>query len=281
MANTSLIEKVSVITNAVRTLLAAVVVGGLGFGGWYGYTTYNATEIEAKKAAEALAQAEADLAAKDEVIRVKQEEIGALTDEVAQQQQEIERLDTAMRLLKVDHRVARVSVVEQAKDEASDTTITHVDFQEINGNGDPIGDPKRIEIKGDIVYIDSWVVKFDDKYVEQADIDRSTSLVLFRRIFGERQEPRDGFALDEDGERPTVYGRGGKMSDFEKKIWDDFWEVANSKSKQDDLGIRAIHGEALSIKAVKGKIYYIEVRASGGPSLKNPGEVVAPKPPAA
>lgn len=281
MANTSLIEKVSVITNAVRTLLAAVLVGGLGFGGWYGYTTYNAAEIEAKKAAEALAEAQADLVAKDEVIRVKEQEIGVLSVEVAEQQKEIERLDTAMRLLKVDHRMARVSVVDQTKDAAADIILTHVDFQEINGNGDPIGDPKRFEIKGDVLYIDSWVVKFEDKYVEQADIDRSTSLVLFRRIFGERQEPRDGFALDEDGARPTVYGRGGEMSDFEKKIWGDFWGVANSESKQKELGIRAIHGEALSIKAVNGKIYYIELRASGGLSFKNPGEVVTSKPPAA
>jgi len=282
MAKTSLIEQVSIVTSAVRTLLATVLVGGLGIGGWYGYTTYNATEIEAKQAAEALAQAKADLETKDAVIRVKEQEIGALTDEVAQQQKEIERLDTAMRLLKVDHRMAKVSVIDQTKDEATDTTLTQIDFQEINSNGDPIGDPKRFEIKGDIVYIDSWVVKFDDKYVEQADLDRSTSLVLFRRIFGERQEPRDGFALDEDGARPAVYGRDGEMSDFEKKIWGDFWEVANSKSKQEELGIRAIHGEALSIKAVKGKMYYIELRASGGLSLKpTAGEVVAPTPPAA
>ena len=57
MANTSLIEKVSIITGALRTLLATAIVGGLGIGGWYGYTTYNATEIEARQAAQALAQA--------------------------------------------------------------------------------------------------------------------------------------------------------------------------------------------------------------------------------
>ncbi|MDA1054811.1 MAG: hypothetical protein O3C40_30665 [Planctomycetota bacterium] len=281
MANTSLIEKVSIVTSAVRTLLATVLVGGLGIGGWYGYTTYNATEIEAKQAAAALAQAQADLESKEAVIRVKEQEIGALNDEVAAQLKEIERLDTAMRLLKVDHRMARVSVVEQVKDEAAGSAVTHVDFQEINGNGDPIGAPKRFEIKGDVLYIDCWVVKFDDKYIEQADIDRSTSLVLFRRIFGEMQEPRDGFALDEDGLRPVVYGRGGEMSEFEQKIWDDFWEVANSKAKQDELGIRAIHGEALSIKAMKGNTYYIDLRASGGLSLKPASDVVTPvRPPA-
>ncbi|MEO8493782.1 MAG: hypothetical protein ABI614_01840 [Planctomycetota bacterium] len=281
MAKTTLIEKVTIVTNAVRTLLATVIVGGLGVGGWYGYTTYNATEIEAKQAAEALVAAKADLVAKDEVIRVKEQEIGELTDEVAQQQQEIERLDVALRLLKVDHRMAMVSVIDQTKDEATDSTLTQITFQEINSNGDPIGEPKHFEIKGDILYIDSWVVKFEDKYVEQADIDRSTSLVLFRRIFGERQEPRDGFALDEDGLRPAVYGSGGKMSDFEKKIWDDFWEVANSEAKQKEFGIRAVHGEAPSIKVKKGKVYRVDLRASGGLSITTAGDVPVPTPPAA
>lgn len=281
MTNTSLLEKVSILTNAIRTLLATVVVGGLGIGGWYGYTTYNATEIEAKQAAEALAQAKADLEEKDAVIRVKEQEIGELTDEVAEQQKEIERLDTAMRLLKVDHRMALISVVDQTKDEATDTTLTQIEFQEINSNGDPIVAPKRFEIKGEVLYIDSWVVKFDDKYVEQADIDRSTSLVLFRRIFGEMQEPRDGFALDEAGSRPAVYGRGADLSDFEKKIWGDFWEVANSESKQSELGIRAVHGEAPSIKVKKGKVYRVDLRASGGLSITTAGEVATPTPPAA
>jgi uncharacterized coiled-coil protein SlyX len=281
MAKTSLLEKVSIITSALRTLLVTVLVGGLGFGGWYGYNTYNATEIEAKQAAEALALAKVDLEAKEAVIRVKEQEIVALTDEVAEQQREIERLDTAMRLLKVDHRVALVSVVDQTKDEATNATLTQIDFQEINDNGDPIGSPKRFEIKGEILYIDSWVVKFDDKYVEQADIDRSTSLVMFRRIFGEMQEPRDGFALDEDGARPAVYGRGGEMSDFEKKIWGDFWEVANNEAKQDELGIRAIHGEAPSIKVKKGKAYRVDLRASGGISITTAGDVPTPtRPPA-
>ncbi|MCA9121892.1 MAG: hypothetical protein H6822_11555 [Planctomycetaceae bacterium] len=281
MAKTTFMEKVSIITSAIRTLLATVIVGGLGIGGWYGYNTYNATELEAQRAAEALVKAKADLEAKDAVIRVKEQEIGALNDEVAEKQQEIERLDTAMRLLKVDHRIALVRVVDQTKDEATDTTLTQIEFQEINGNGDPIGVPKRVEIKGEVLYIDSWVVKFDDKYVEQADIDRSTSLVLFRRIFGEMQEPRDGFALDEDGSRPAVYGRGGEMSEFEKKIWSDFWEVANSETKQDELGIRAVHGEAPSIKVKKGKAYRVDLRASGGLSITTAGDIATPTPPPA
>ena len=92
------------------------------------------------------------------------------------------------------------------------------------------------------------MVKFDDKYVEQADIDRSTSLVLFRRIFGEAQKPMDGYPLDNIGARPKAYGQGEELSPFEEKIWTDFWGIANDEKKARELGIRAAHGEAPSIK---------------------------------
>ena len=140
-------------------------------------------------------------------------------------------------------------------------------FVEVDDQGKALDDPKEFRIKGDIVYIDNWVVKFDDKYVEQADIDRSTSLVLFRRIFGEAQTPNDGFAVDTVGTRPKAYGRGKPMSEFEEKIWNDFWNIANDLGKARAMGIRAAHGEAPSIKLKKGKSYKIELRASDGLSI--------------
>ena len=111
-------------------------------------------------------------------------------------------------------------------------------------------------------------MKFDYKNVEEADIDRSTSLVLFRRIFGESQKPADGFPLDTVGTRPNAYGRGKPMSDFEKKIWGDFWNIANDAAKARKMGIRAAHGDAPFIKLKKGKSYRIELRASDGLSIR-------------
>ena len=57
------------------------------------------------------------------------------------------------------------------------------------------------------------------------------------------------------------------MSDFEKRIWDDFWSVANDKSKQDELGIHAAHGLSAHVKAKKGMAYRVELGATGDVSL--------------
>ena len=61
--------------------------------------------------------------------------------------------------------------------------------------------------------------------------ERGTSLLLFKRIFGSGQRPDDGYPLDEVGSAPRAYARGGKMSDFERRIWDDFWNIANDPER--------------------------------------------------
>jgi hypothetical protein len=196
-------------------------------------------------------------------IKEKTVQISTLNVKVDEQEQEIARLDTSMRLLKVNQRVAVLRVLDQSTNEANEL-YSLIEFQEYDDNDEPLGEAKQFKIKGDIVYIDSWVVKFEDKYVEKADIQRGTSLLLFRRLFGEFQEPQQGFVLDQVGQRPAAYARGSVLSDFEKRIWDDFWNVANDKDKQEELGIRAIHGEAPFRKVMRGKTYRIQRRASGG-----------------
>jgi multidrug efflux pump subunit AcrA (membrane-fusion protein) len=267
-------QNLSAINSFLRTLLAIVVVGGAGTAGWYGYTTFNAKEIEARKqtrareeAEQALAdtksrlrQAEADVA--DQLAQLKLKD-----NEIAQLNASVKKLELAIRYLKIDHRVARFSAVDQTKDEASGEISSLIEFVELNDEGHPIDTPRQFRIHGDTVYIDGWVVKFDDKYVEQADLERGTSLLLFKRIFGSGQKPDDGYPLDEVGSAPHAYARGGKMSDFEKKIWDDFWNIANDSERAKQLGIRAAHGGAPFMKVEKGKSYKILLRSSGDPTI--------------
>ena len=89
----------------------------------------------------------------------------------------------------------------------------------------------------------------------------------FQRIFGEYQQPQEGYQLDEIGSSPTSYARGGQVSEFEQKIWDDFWEIANDRKKAAELGIRAAHAVAPSIRVKKGLTYELELRSTGEFSL--------------
>ncbi len=285
----SAVEKIQTVNSFFRTVLAMFVVGGMSAGGWYGYTTYNAAELEGQRKDQELQEAQHALDAKAQALFASQEKVagqrqlldqkdveladkdGEITDlntEVEQKSVEIERLDTAMRLHKMQRRLARLTVLDIVRDPETDQLYTDIEFVELNETGDPIDEAKRFRIDGDVIYVDYWVVKFEDKYVERADMERGVSICLFHRIFGELQKPKDGFHVDKPGTRPGAYARGSVMSDLEKQIWEDFWSIANDPGKADELGIRALHGDAPSIKVTKGKTYKITIRAAAGPEIE-------------
>jgi hypothetical protein len=281
-------KNVETLNSVIRTVLALAIVGGISAAGWFGYSTYQEnqnmeqtldqtkedldtarTELEIK--ANELTKKNKELVQKDELIVEKDGQIEDLNVEIVIKDEEIVKLDTAIRLLKVDHRLAIIKVLEQGLDPETKKTFTIVEFQEVNDESKPIDDPKQFRLKGDTVYIDTWVVKFEDRYIEEADILRSTSMCMFKSIYGNMDGPEGGYKLEKEGTRPNAYGRGTALNDFEKKIWNDFWTIANSPERAKDLGIRAIHGDANFIKVMPGKSYRIELRSSGGLTTK-PGE---------
>ncbi|MFM8253499.1 MAG: hypothetical protein ACKOBW_18080 [Planctomycetota bacterium] len=258
------LETIKTINSLVRTVL---IVAGLGVALAASYVVYDVVyskEILNRQREVELQETQQLLESTQRQLVAREEQIGQLQHDVERQQLEIQRLATSMQLLKVDRRVARLDVVDQIKDRSDDGLITIVDFVELNDRGEPLEGGRRFEIAGDVIYLDYWVVKFDDEYVEQAHIDRSTSLVLFRRLFGEQQQPRDGFVVDQPNRPPRAYTSGSAVSEFEATIWSDFWNIANDERRAADLGIRAAHGQAVSIKTQPGRSYYIQLRASDG-----------------
>jgi hypothetical protein len=268
---------------AVRNLLLIVLIGGAGFGGYKAYELYNEPQQQLKEKDQLLAEGKTKLEKALNELSAEHQKYAVLTTTYSVLSTENDRLQVSMKLLKVRHRLARLSVLEQhvvpslnpivpvASAESSPSrsnVMTRVQFAEINDEGQPIGEAKQFEIVGDMIYVDYLNVIFDDKYIEQSDIDRSTSIALFQRLFGEHQQPAQGFQLDTVGSRPTAYARGNQMSDFEKKIWSDFWLIANDRQRAKDLGIEAIQGKAVAIRAQPGMTYEIELRSTGDMTIR-------------
>jgi hypothetical protein len=284
-------ESLKTVNSLARTLIALAAVGLVGVGGWLGYAAWHAPEqaIKAKEAELAekeaeLATATSELSAARRKVTAQQSEITGLEETVAikdleieAKDAEIEKISTALKLLKVDHRIAQLTVLEQGKRPDSDETYTKVRFVEVNDEDAPIDEPKEFELQGNTIFVDYWVVTFDDRYVEEADLDRSTAICLFRRVFDEVGGPQKGHQLDKIGSRPNAYARGGKMSPFEEKIWEDFWNIANDPERARQLGIRAAHGKAPYIQVREGMTYRLLLRSSGGFSI-TPGEGRPPEP---
>ncbi|MHC4428248.1 MAG: hypothetical protein ACYS0D_06550 [Planctomycetota bacterium] len=278
------LETVKTLNSVTRTILTIVILGALAGGGWWGYHTIETGQREAEALRQARDELEAqtralaekdrlmaaqrqELALKDEQIQTQAVEIERLGTDLEESKERVDQLTTAMHLLKVDQRLARLTVIDQGHDPDTGGQVTTVEWVELDEGGRPMDAPRTFAIAGDVVYVDNWVVKFDEQYVEQADELRSTTLVLFRRIFGERQQPTDGYVLDRVGVRPKVYSRGAPLSDFERGIWENFWQIANAPGQAAAQGIRAAHGEAVSMKLHPGRSYKIVLRASDGLSI--------------
>lgn len=264
----SIVEGVKTLNSIVRTLLLALLALVVGAGGYFGYSEYTKRERLLQDKDQEIELAQKQLVSIQSELDGKLVEITTLNKNLAEQREQIDKLETSLHLLKTDQRLARMNVVAIERDKEGAALTSKLEFVELSPTGEPLSQPRRFELPGDVIYIDNWVVKFDDTYIEKGDIERGTSLCLFRRIFSEQQTPNQGISLDEIGMRPQAYARGGALSDFEKRIWSDFWEFANNPTKATELGIRAANGEAVSIKVREGKAYNISLRASGGLSIE-------------
>ncbi len=269
----------------INILLRTIVLGGLlALSGWWTLTLRaKFLDSDAELASSKQQISTLEIALEDgqrEIRRVgralteSQEENEALAQDVEagkeiikEREAEIETLNLAMQLLKVDHRLAKLEVLSQG-DGLDEPVRTVLLFTELGPDGEPLGEPQQITITGTTVYVETLVVKFLDTYVERGDALRGTSICLFKRIFGDNQSPNEGQAIDSSGELPRVYGGDNLPGPLHNELWERFWDYANDTELANQLGVRAIHGEAPFIETRVGQTYVLKLRSSGGLTIE-------------
>ena len=262
-----MMENVKTLNSVTRTAVFVVILGAVGYGSWFCYDSFLRPGLEAKTA-------KADLDALRVQFDEQREKYTKLESDYKEQGIALketlkinQQLETSMKLLKVDKRMAKVDVLEKSKNEKGQTTLK-VRFTEMDKNGKPVGASREFDLKGERFYVDCWIVNFDDHYIENADALRACSLCVFKSIYGELDGPNGGYSLDKNSMSPVpgVYRLAGQ-NEFEQQIWDQFWSVANDPKKQAELGIRTAYGQANYLLAEEGKSYSVQLRASGGASI--------------
>jgi hypothetical protein len=171
-------------------------------------------------------------------------------------------LEAAVRLLRHTERRARIVVLDQGPG-ADGHLVTRIRFSELNSNGDAVGEPREFSVTGDEVYVDTLVIKFEDEFITAGDALKGRSLLLFRRIFGDRLRPVDAHVLDREGQMPQAYAAEKAPSAFERELWAQFWMLANDPAEAKRRGVRALHGEAVSTKLRKAGVYAVTFRSTG------------------
>jgi hypothetical protein len=195
-----------------------------------------------------------------------------LEAKVAKAEAESLRLRTYLKLLEHTERRAQLEVIEQSRDAAGET-LNKLRFTELDPLGGVVGAQRVFEIKGDEVYVDTLIIKFEDHFVEAADPLKGKALLLFRRIFTNRVKPDDGYILDRNGAPPVLYAGRTAPSPFEQDLWTRFWTVANNEELAKQSGVKAMHGQSVYGKLVPNMVYTLLMRSTGELILP------APRPP--
>ncbi len=126
---------------------------------------------------------------------------------------------------------------------------------------------KEYTIEGDVVHFDALIVTFGDKMVMDG---RARALYLWRRIYGEKTAPQDGYAIEEPGTEPKRYGGLLQALPIQQQqlFWTEIWDLANNLDKLKEHGIKAIYGNAVYRKLQEGLIYVFKIKPTGELSIE-------------
>lgn len=195
--------------------------------------------------------------------------IEALDRAVESLEAEVSRLELARQLLQLDHRIARIEVLRQGPTSGGAGEVeTEVLFTELDPDGEPIGPGKEITVPGTRLYVEGIVVKFSDSYVEEGDPLRGTSICLLQRMFSEELAPVEGVELDSINNHPLPFTGDDLPDPLYTDLFERVWDYANDPAAAARLGVRAIQAEAPSVEARAGQRYRLELRQSGGMTLR-------------
>lgn len=121
---------------------------------------------------------------------------------------------------------------------------------------------KEYTIEGDVIHFDGLIVKFDNQMVKDG---KSRALYLWRRVYGEKMPPGEGYAIEEPGAEPRRYS--GLLQalpiQHQQVFWSSIWDLANDPEKLHEHGIKAIYGSVIYQKLKEGLIYVFKISPTG------------------
>ncbi len=165
--------------------------------------------------------------------------------------------------LSADSRAAEVLVTKSEFDETAQKIKTTIKFLEYDAEGKPL--PARyFTFQGNIIQFQSLVIRFQDKFVKAGNRLQGKSIYLFLKAFVLDGAKTQEFVLTETQHIPAGYRLPGKKSEFEAKLWEEFWKYALDPAAREHSGIKNAQIEAPGSIFLPGTIYTIRIEHDGG-----------------
>lgn len=130
------------------------------------------------------------------------------------------------------------------------------------------GYPKQITsvesftVIGDVVHFDALIVKFNNELVQRG---KQHALYIWRRIYGDSQQPDKGLPIEQPNSAPERYYEISKTLriDERKVFWKAIWDLANEPEKLSKHGVSAVFGNAIYCQMQSGKVNLFKINSSG------------------
>ena len=165
--------------------------------------------------------------------------------------------------LSADSRIAEVLVTQSRFDEETKTIETTIKFLEYDAIAKPL-EPRYFTFHGNLIQFQALVIRFQDRFVRAGDRLRGKSAALFMKVFVLDGANTQVFNLTETNQIPQGYKVPGVKSEFERKLWEEFWAYALDPKMRSHAGIKNAQIEAPGSMFLPGTIYTIHIEHSGG-----------------
>ena len=165
--------------------------------------------------------------------------------------------------LSAESRIAEVLVKKSEFDENTKKYRTTIKFLEYDAKGKPLA-PKYFTFQGNIIQFQSLVIRFKDDFVMRGDKLRGKSVYLFTKAFVLDEKSTEIFNITETNQIPAGYKIPGDKSEFETKLWQEFWTYALDPNARERAGIKNAQIEAPGSLFIPGSIYTIFIEHDGG-----------------
>lgn len=165
--------------------------------------------------------------------------------------------------LQADSRIAEVAVTNVEFNPLTNQHMTTIKFLEFDALGQPL-EPRYFTFSGNIIQFQSLVVRFDEKFVRNADALKGKSAYLFWKVFMLDGERTQEYPVTNINEVPRGYKIEGPRNFFEEEIWRNFWQYALDPDRAKLKGIKNAQIEAPGTQFVPGLIYTLKIEHDGG-----------------
>ena len=172
-------------------------------------------------------------------------------------------LKQVIQRLEADSRLAEVLVTNAQYDQKEKKLKTTIKFLEYDTEGRPL-EPKYFTFSGNIIQFQSLVIRFDDIHVRTADKLRGRSAYLFWKVFMLDGKNTQEYDITRPSQVPEGYKSEFEKSEFEKKLWKQFWHYALNNEEAKRSGIKNAQIEAPGTMFIPGMLYTIKIEHDGG-----------------